>query len=90
MIFGEVASLQTAVVPLMLAVGKGFTTTLPVLFKEAQPLALLTLKVKGIDIPEAAALKLTVIGLLSNTASVTAVKPVPEMEYVVGVPDVAV
>ena len=57
-----------------------FTVTLPVIFAEVQPLALRTVKVKGIVVPEAAALKLTVIAPVGSVASVTAVMPVPDME----------
>ena len=61
-------------------VGKAFTVTLPVILAELQPFAFFTVKVKGIDVPEAAALKLTVILPLGNVASVTVVMPVPDME----------
>lgn len=63
----------------------GCTVTLPVI-EEVQPLTFLTTKVKGIEVPEAGALKLTVIGLFGRVASVTVVMPVPEIEYVVAVP----
>jgi hypothetical protein len=65
---------------LAVATGVAFTVTLPVISAEAQPLAFLTVKVKGILEPEAAALKLTVIEPLGNVPSVTVVMPVPEIE----------
>ena len=61
-------------------VGFPVTVTLPVILDEVQPPAFLTVKVKGILEPEAAALKLTVMGLVGKVPSVTAVIPVPEME----------
>ena len=64
----------------MVNVGVGFTVTLPVILAELQPLAFFTVKVKGIELPEAAALKLTVILPLGNVASVTDVMPAPDME----------
>ena len=61
-------------------VGVGFTVTLPVILAEVQPFAFFTVKVKGIELPEAAALRLTVILPFGNVASVTAVMPVPDIE----------
>jgi hypothetical protein len=46
--------------------------------------------VNEIDVPLAPLLKLTVIGLAVKAALVTVVIPVPEIEYVVGVPVVPV
>jgi hypothetical protein len=68
-----------------ISVGPGFTATLPVIFTELQPSAFFTVKVKGIEVPEAGALKLTVMGLFGRVASVTVVKPVPAIEYFMGV-----
>ena len=65
---------------LMPAVGVALTITLPVISVEVQPLAFFTVKVNGMDIPEAAALKLTGIEALGKVAFVTAVMPVPEIE----------
>jgi hypothetical protein len=56
-----------------------FTDTLPVLAEEVQPPAFFTVKVK-VKLVEAAALKLTVIGLLGKATLVAVVKPVPEIE----------
>ena len=64
----------------MVPVGATFTVTLPVISAEAQPLGFFTVKVNGIEVPEAAALKLTVIEPLGNVPSFTVVMPVPEIE----------
>ena len=61
-------------------VGTGFTTTLPVTVLETQPLAFLTVKVYEYELPVAALLKLTVIGVAGKEALVTVVIPVPEIE----------
>ena len=50
------------------------------LLVEVQPPVFFTVKVNSIEVPEAPALKLTVIEPLGKTASVTVVMPVPEME----------
>ncbi len=45
-----------------------------------QPLAFLTVRVNGIEVPETPPIKLTVITPLGKAASVTPEIPVPEME----------
>ena len=77
------APAQTAALDLsMLASGKAFTETLPVYAVDTQPAAFFTVKLYGIGVPAtAAALKLTVMGLLLGMSSfVAAVMPVPETE----------
>ena len=75
----------------MLTVGKGLTVTLPVTLSEVHPVVgFLTFKVKGIELPEAGVLKLTVMELPVKVALMTPVMPVPEIEYKVGEPVVAV
>ena len=71
-------------------VGIGFTVTLPVTLPDTQSLAFLTVNVYEYELPVAALVKLTVIGVAGKAALVTVVIPVPEIEYVVGVPVVAV
>ena len=70
--------------------GVGFTTTIPLILLDVQPLAFFTVKVYEILEPDAPLLRLTVIGEDGKAASVTVVIPTPEIEYVVGVPVVAV
>ena len=74
-----IAPTQIAGIVPKVNVGKAFTVTLPVISAELQPFAFFTVKVNGIELPEAAALKLTVILPFGNVASVTAVMPVPDM-----------
>jgi hypothetical protein len=61
----------------------GLTIALPVISSEKQLFGSKIVKVKGIDVPEAAVLKLTLIGFV-KVAFVTLVIPVPEIEYFAG------
>ena len=81
---GRVAPSQTVPPPLMAAVGRGLTVTLPVIGSETQfVVVFLIVKVKPIELPEAPPLRATLIGLVKSP-SVTEVIPVPEMEYLLG------
>lgn len=86
----DVAPTQISGLALFVIVGKGFTVTLPVTLLDTQPFAFLTVNVYEMDVPDAPALKLTVMGVAGKAAFVTVVIPVPEIEYVVGVAVVAV
>jgi hypothetical protein len=76
----EVAPVQIAGFALTVMVGTGFTVTLPVTLFEIQPFAFLTVSVYEYELPVAALLKLTVIGVAGKAALVTVVMPVPEIE----------
>lgn len=88
----EVAPVQIGRIIPTAMVGKEFTTTLPVTLLETQPFAFLTVSVYEYELPVAppTSLILTVIGVAGKAALVTVVIPVPEIEYVVGVPVVPV
>ena len=89
-IVNDVAPIQMDVLAPVVIVGIGFTVTLPVTLPDTQSLAFLTVNVYEYELPVAALVKLTVIGVAGKAALVTVVIPVPEIEYVVGVPVVAV
>jgi hypothetical protein len=76
----EVAPTQISGLALFVKVGKALTVTLPVTLLDVQLPAFFTVKVYEIDVPDAPALKLTVIGVAGKAAFVTVVIPVPEIE----------